>query len=118
MGYQYRNVAPVNFGLLAYIMPYHKYVFPVGIFHGYKKPSDSNNYLSDFIVEVLELNRSGLWMNNKLKKIEIKINCCDSLAKAFILRVIGHLGYFSCTKCSHESEYYLNHICFVMKIMF
>jgi len=44
--------------ILAYIMPYHKYVFPVGIFHGHKKPSDSNNYLYDFIAEVLELNRN------------------------------------------------------------
>jgi len=98
--------------ILAYIMPYHKYVFPVGIFHGHKKPSDSNNYLHDFIAEVLELYRNGLWVNNQLKKIEIKIICCDSPAKAFILRVKGHSGYFSCTKCSHEGEYYINHVCF------
>lgn len=98
--------------ILAYIMPYHKYVFPVGIFHGHKKPSDSNNYLSDFIAEVLELSRSGLMVNNQLRKIEIKIICCDSPAKAYILRVKGHSGYFSCTKCLHEGEYCINHVCF------
>lgn len=91
--------------ILAYIMPHHKYVFPIGIFFGNKKPDDSNEYLTDFIAEVLELTTYGITVNNEHKKIEIKIICCDVPAKAFILRVKGHSGYFSCTRCTHEGVY-------------
>lgn len=97
--------------ILAYIMPYKKYVFPVGVFYGNKKPNDSNDYLSDFISEVLDLTTSGIWIDNEFKKVEIKVVCCDSPAKAFILRVKSHSGYFSCTRCIHEGVY-INSVCF------
>lgn len=96
--------------ILNYIIPHDKYVFPIGIFFGNKKPDDSNEYLTDFIAKVLELNTYGITVNNKHKKIEIKIICCDVPVKVFVLRVKGHSGYFSCTRYTHEGVY-ITHVC-------
>lgn len=38
--------------------------------------------------------------------------CCDTPAKAFLLKVKGHNGFFSCTRCEIEGEYKENRLCF------
>lgn len=37
---------------------------------------------------------------------------CDAPAKEFVLRVKGHSGYNSCTKCKIEGEFIDNCVCF------
>lgn len=98
--------------ILAYIMPYRKYVFPVGIYYGNEKPYDSNDYLKDFISEALDLSTHGIIINNENKAVKIKVICCDAPAKSFLLRTKGHSGYFSCTRCIHEGEWIHNHVGF------
>lgn len=51
--------------ILAYIVPY---VFPIGIYYGNEKPQDSNEYLKDFISEVIDLTNNGIMINNEKKK--------------------------------------------------
>lgn len=98
--------------ILAYIMPYRSYVFPIGIYYGYQKPQDSNDFLYDFISEALELTTNGITINNKIKKVTLEVMCCDVPAKSYLLRVKGHSGFFSCTRCTHEGEYINNRVCF------
>jgi len=98
--------------ILAYIQPHHKYVFPVGVYHGYEKPKDSNEFLQDLISEILELTENGITIDNIKKKIKIQVICCDAPAKSFILRIKGHSGFSSCTRCVHEGEYSNNRVCF------
>lgn len=82
--------------ILAYIAndPSSKTVFPIGIYHGYKKPTDSNDFLSDFVEEVKHLNLNGLVLNNTKVNVVIHLICCDAPAKSFILKVKGHTGFF------------------------
>lgn len=54
--------------ILAYIVPYRNYVFPIGIYYGNEKPRDSNEYLKDFISEVIDLTTNGIIINNEKKK--------------------------------------------------
>jgi len=37
---------------------------------------------------------------------------CDSPAKSFALGIKSHTGYFSCTKCDQEGEFFNNVLCF------
>jgi len=98
--------------ILAYVQPHHKYVFPVGVYHGYEKPKDSNEFLQDFISEILELTENGITIANLKIKIKIQLICCDAPAKSFIMRIKGHSGFSSCTRCVHEGEYCNNRVCF------
>jgi len=56
--------------ILGYIIPYRKYVFPVGIYYGNEKLQDSNDFLSDFITEIIDLSMNGIDINNEIKKSE------------------------------------------------
>lgn len=98
--------------ILGYIIPYRKYVFPIGMYYGNEKPQDSNDFLSDFITEILDLSIHGININNEIKKVKIKLISCDAPAKSFVLRVKGHSGFFSCTRCVQEGEYMNSRVCF------
>jgi len=98
--------------ILAYIRPHDNLVFPVGIFYGNKKPSSSNEFLNDFVMEAKNLTSNGIVINNKSYEVTVDVICCDSPAKSFVLNVKGHTGYFSCTRCKVEGEFLENRTCF------
>lgn len=89
-----------------------KTVFPVGIYHGYAKPKDSNDFLVDFISEAKELVTNGIILNNCNIKVSFGAFICDSPAKAFVLKLKGHSGFSSCTRCIQVGEHYLNRVCY------
>ncbi|KAF0711261.1 Uncharacterized protein FWK35_00028362, partial [Aphis craccivora] len=98
--------------ILGYIRPYSKNVFPIGIYLGMEKPNDSNDFLKDFINEAKMLLKDGIIINNKIYTIVFDVFCCDVPAKSFILKIKGHCGYFSCTRCRVEGEHIENRTCF------
>jgi len=44
--------------------------------------------------------------------VVIDVFCCDTPAKAFILKIKGHNGFSSCARCEIEGEYKENRLCF------
>lgn len=38
--------------ILGYVRPFNNNVFIIGIYHGYEKPKDSNNFLNDFLLKL------------------------------------------------------------------
>lgn len=83
----------------------------MGVYYGTAKPSDSNDFLADFISESKELG-IGIVLNGVTKKVSIKVFVCDAPAKAFLLKIKGHSGFSSCTRCVQEGEYFKNRVCF------
>ncbi|KAF0732693.1 Uncharacterized protein FWK35_00028767 [Aphis craccivora] len=98
--------------ILAYIIGTEKYVFPVGIYHGYTKPKCTDEFLSDFILETKQLITEGIVLNGSRIQVEIKLFICDAPAKSFILNTKGHSGFYSCSRCILEGEYYEKRVCF------
>jgi len=56
--------------ILAYIITQcsTKKVFPIGIYYGQSKPKDSNEFLSEFVIEAEDLITNGIRINNVIKK--------------------------------------------------
>ena len=81
-------------------------VYLAGLYCGLSKPSDPNEYLKDFVEEMNELIENGIECNGKLINVKVHLAICDAPAKAFILNVKGHSGYFSCCKCTEEGFKY------------
>lgn len=77
-------------------------VFIIGAYEGRKKPICSNDLLRDFVDEVKQLQKSGLYLNNKMYRFRLHMICMDAPARAFIIGVKGHSGYFPCHKCHIE----------------
>lgn len=98
--------------ILAFIINTTKKVFPVGVYYGTAKPCDSNDFLADFISEAKELIVNGIVVNGVLKKVSVDVFVCDAPAKAFLLKIKGHSGFSSCTRCIQEGEYFKNRVCF------
>lgn len=103
--------------ILCYIRPHSNIVFPIGLYWGYDKPSDSNDFLRDFYDEIISLINSGIDIKNKSGVITNKIIildtfCCDVPAKSFVLKIKGHSGFCSCTRCCTEGEYLNRRVCF------
>lgn len=100
--------------ILAYVIgPVPRKVFPVGIYHGYEKPHDSDMFLAEFVKEAKHLVNNGIKINDDIsKKVIIHVFCCDAPARAFVLKIKSHSGFFSCARCTVEGEYYKNRVCF------
>jgi hypothetical protein len=69
-------------------------VFTVGLYYGEKKPLSSNDFLADFVRELVELLAHGLDYQNHHFNIIFQIFCCDTPARAFIKNIKGHSGIF------------------------
>lgn len=103
--------------ILCYIRSNSESVFPIGLYWGNAKPSDSNEFLIDFCTEIRDLILNGLEITNKsgvVYKVQIILDvfCCDVPAKSFVLETKGHSGYFSCSRCKIEGEYLNRGVCF------
>lgn len=87
-------------------------VFPIGIYYGKEKPSDSNHFLSYFIDELKLLVQNGIEIDNKVYGVSVRVFCCDAPAKSYILKIKGHSGFYSCSRCEQEGKYLLKRVCF------
>lgn len=92
-----------------------KQVFVIGIYYGKQKPSDANEYLTNFVRDAKVICEQGISLNTTKLSCTIDSIICDAPAKAFILKVKGHNGYSSCTKCITEGTFINNKMCFPEK---
>lgn len=79
--------------------------FVIGLYwsrHG--KPASNNEYLKPFVDEILEINRNGIEIDGRLKKIKIHHIGCDAPAKSFVKGVQGHTGNHACHFCDKIKE--------------
>lgn len=103
--------------ILCYVRPYKETVFPIGIYWGNKKPEDSNEFLVDFYEEMSYLIINGIifeTIDKKriVKQVVLDTIVCDVPAKSYILKIKGHSGFFSCTRCETQGIYKCNRLCF------
>lgn len=97
---------------MAYIRSIANNVFPIGVHCGTQKPNDSNDYLKDFVTEAEQLILNGIYINGKFYKVVLDVVCCGVPAKSFILKIKGHNGFYSCSRCKIEGEYIENRLSF------
>ena len=80
-------------------------LFIVRIFCAKSKPSNSNEYMRDFITEFKALKQNGFLFNNIHRNISTKGFSCDAPAHQFLKCIKSHNGYFGCERCKVEGEY-------------
>ncbi|XP_050064472.1 uncharacterized protein LOC126553337 [Aphis gossypii] len=82
-----------------------RYVLPVGIYHGLKKPDSSEDFLNYFLSDILNIMQLGIQINGKVFNVTIGHIVCDAPAKSYLLNVKGFNAYFGCNLCTDEGTY-------------
>lgn len=78
--------------ILCSIYEYPQHVSVIGIYHGYEKPGNVNDFLEDFTVEATKLSEEGFIYKNRTIPFAIKGFICDAPAKSLITYCKGHTG--------------------------
>lgn len=79
-------------------------IFVIGCCHGYSKPASVDDYLKEFVEEMLDLLENGFQVAGRDFEISIQGFVCDAPARAFLLGIKSHSGYFGCGKCMQKGS--------------
>ena len=79
-------------------------VFPVAIFCGKSKPKSVDEFMDQFVQEVLGLTVDGIELNGTLFRVSIHSFVCDAPARQYLKKVIAHSGFYSCERCVVRGE--------------
>ncbi|CAN7945944.1 unnamed protein product, partial [Ixodes hexagonus] len=88
-------------------------IFVIGCYHGYSKPASVHDYLKDFVEELLQLIENGFEVSGRDFGVAIKAFVCDAPARAFLLGIKSHSGYFGCGKCVQKGSNVENRVVFL-----
>lgn len=87
-------------------------IFVIGIYQGYAKPKNFTEYLNPLVEELQSLLNNYNYAS-KVIKFKIGIVIGDAPARASILGIKSHTGYFGCSKCIVEGEYINHRMCYL-----
>lgn len=79
-------------------------VFTVAIFSGQAKPKCPEIFLEQFVEEINELHKDGIMISKTKFKVQLKCAICDTPARAFLKKTVGHGGIYACERCTVEGE--------------
>lgn len=74
----------------------------VGCYSGKGDPSDPDDFLREFVDELIHLTSNGILVTKDkiLKNFECRLFVADSPARAFATGTMSHASYFGCPRCN------------------
>jgi len=79
-------------------------VLVAGIYVGNSKPHDPNSYFEEFVKELKELIEEGTDFHDRILQVKVRAFIFDAPARAFILGVKHHSGFYSCNQCVQRED--------------
>ncbi|CAN7943842.1 unnamed protein product [Ixodes pacificus] len=79
--------------------------FPASIYCGSGKPVDVEEFLSQFLEEMKQLETDGITVADKHFTVILTAVICDMPARSYVKCTKGHSGYNSCDRCTQRGEY-------------
>ena len=87
-------------------------VFIIAIYKGKEDPKSCTVYIRRFGDETLPYFRNGIEVGKKNYKFQLVCILADAPARAFLLGMKYHTGFFSCVKCTVRGVYCARRVCF------
>lgn len=88
-------------------------VFIIGVYSGNSKPTSVQDYLNEFVNDLLSLMKNGIaFVEKQVEVTAPDAFICDAPARAFLKCIKGHSGYFGCERCIQRGEYHQHRIIF------
>lgn len=82
-----------------------KSVYVAALYYGSHKPNNVDDFLSDFVAEMKELETNGLYFNNVNYVIRIRCLVADAPARSFLKCIKNHNAYYGCERCSRKGKW-------------
>ncbi|KAK3931258.1 FAST kinase domain-containing protein 4 [Frankliniella fusca] len=79
--------------------------FIIGVYRGFRDPTDVREFLCKYIAELKDLLLNGFAFEGKVYEFRIRNYILDAPARQFVKCIVGHTGYCSCEKCTVYGEY-------------
>lgn len=81
--------------------------FVVAVFCGDAKPNSIQEYLSDFLSELTNLQQDGIHFNDEIGLLRVTVHAfvCDAPARAFVKCTKSYNAYFYCERCIIKGIY-------------
>lgn len=78
--------------------------FVIGAYVGYADPGSIEDFLKEYVEELLEILQNGAEVTRQLirKRIRIRAYICDAPARAFLCSVLPHQAMLGCNKCEQR----------------
>ena len=76
----------------------------IGVYHGNSKPTNTNEYLADFVTEALALEQTGFPYRSSNLKITVFGFSCDAPANSLAKYIKIHTGYGIMPKVTHCTD--------------
>ena len=73
--------------------------FLIGLYCGFSKPTNANEFLQDFVTEAKQLYSEGVQHGDSVLPFSISSIICDAPARAFVKCTKNFSGYSGCDKC-------------------
>ncbi len=77
----------------------------MALYCGVAKPNSVEEYLSDFLQELQQLQQDGIVHGGKALQLSVKAFICDAPARAFLKCIKNHNSYHSCERCTIRGTY-------------
>lgn len=79
--------------------------FLVALYCGHTKPNSVQEYLSDFLHELQQLQGNGVTREGKTFQLTVRCFVCDAPARAFLKCTKAHNAYFACERCTIKGSW-------------
>lgn len=79
-------------------------VFVIAAYEGCHEPLCGNDYLRDFVSEVVKLTNQGCTVKGRVYRFRLLCIICDSPATCLVTGVKNHGGYYACRRCRTMGE--------------
>nr|CAI5866725.1 unnamed protein product [Callosobruchus analis] len=77
----------------------------VGMYYGKGKPSNPNEFLSQFVEELMLIMNKGVMITEYKISVHLKCFICDSPARSYVKGVVNFNSQHGCQKCTIVGEY-------------
>ena len=89
-------------------------VFEIGIYGGYKKPVSVDEFLCEFVKELLQLcENDEVALGHISYSVAIHSVVCDAPARAFIKVIKAHNSYYGCERCVDVGKWTSHRVAFL-----
>lgn len=70
-----------------------------------QKPDPVDDYLEEFLLDLVELRKDGYKYNRKTLNVELHFFACDAPPRVALKCIVGHTGYDACERCNIKGNW-------------